>query len=313
MLRSQELFALLACPSCHGTLSQLETLSCPDCGRTFSILDGRPVLLPGTKVSVAKKNDVLEAQARARTATRRGGLRRAADVFRQKTTASIFSDDRKQVELLAERVRLHLGDRRGAVLDVGAAEQYYRRHLESIGPLVSLDIAVYGATDVVGDCHDLPLRSGSLAAVFAIEVLEHLERPWKFFHEAARVLGPGGVLAGVAPQYCPTHGFPNDFFRFTRSGLEAMAAEAGFESVALWPIGGSWSTMLRWYWANHARESAWRKVPFANLVYHAGFQGVAAALDRLDASAGRGSKPSAVEHQDHLGWAFVFARPGASP
>jgi SAM-dependent methyltransferase len=252
---------------------------------------------------------VLDAQARARVAARRTGLRGIADRLREATTASIFADDRHQVALLAERVRAHLGASGGTVLDVGAAEQYYRRLLEPIGPIVSLDIALYGATDVVGDCQRLPIRSEALAAVLAVEVLEHLPRPWVFFQECARVLRPGGVVAGVAPQYCPTHGFPHDYFRFTRDGLSSMARDAGLEPIALWSVGGSWSTLLRWYWANHARESGWRKVRGASLAYHAAFQAFAGALDGLDASAGRGERDSGREHQDHLGWAFVFARP----
>jgi SAM-dependent methyltransferase len=267
------------------------------------------VLLDAGGHGEAKVNLVLEAQARERTDRRRDGLRGVADRLREATTASIFADDRHQVALLAERVREQVGPAPGVVLDVGAAEQYYRRLLEPIGPVVSLDIALYGATDVVGDCQRLPIRSDALAAVFAVEVLEHLPRPWVFFREAARVLRPGGVLAGVAPQYCPTHGFPHDYFRFTREGVESMARDAGLETVALWSIGGSWSTLLRWYWANHARESSLRRVRGVSLAYHAAFQGIAGALDRLDRHAGRGERPLPREHQDHLGWAFVLARP----
>lgn len=41
-----ELLALLACPACHGTLTQHENrLICQNCQRRYPIEDGIPVLL----------------------------------------------------------------------------------------------------------------------------------------------------------------------------------------------------------------------------------------------------------------------------
>jgi hypothetical protein len=84
------------------------------------------------------------------------------------------------------------------------------------------------------------------------------------------------------------------------------------EVLDAWPIGGQWATLLRWYWANHARESSLRRVPGVNLAYHAWFQGLVALSDRLDAREGRGHRASGREHDDHLGWSFVLRRPRAS-
>jgi SAM-dependent methyltransferase len=309
-LQRPDLLPLLRCPACGGDL-HLEAeplLNCAGCHRRFPLADGRPILLANGTPEQPKQNAVIEAQARQRQQEDRKGLRRTVDRFRQATTVDIFADDRQQVPLLVERIAA-LTPERGWVLDAGACEQYYRESLERLGPVIAMDISVYSATDVVGDCHALPFADGSLFAVSAIEVLEHLHRPWRFVEEVARVLRPGGLFFGVAPQYCPTHGFPHDYFRYTRSGLEALARQAGLELCQAWPLGGQWGTLLHWYWANHARESRLRRLPVLNVAYHLWFQASAWLLDRLDARAGHGARPLAQEHNDHVGWSFIARKP----
>jgi SAM-dependent methyltransferase len=266
------------------------------------------VLLLDGAAEAAKENDVVRAQGRAREGQRRPGIRGLADQVRAACTADLFADDRVQVRALVDCLAGTL-PANAPVLDVGACEQYYRSDIERLGPVLALDVAVYGATDVIGDAHALPFRDASLGAVVVIEVLEHLRRPWHFFQEAARTLAPGGVLVGVAPQYCPTHGFPYDFFRYTRGGLTSLAEGEGLAVEQLWPLGGRWGTLLHWYWANHARENPLRRVPGVGVAYHAWFQAVAKALDTLDARDGRGANAPIAEHQDHVGWSFVFRKP----
>ncbi len=306
LARHPDALALLACPHCGGALRP--ELVCEACDARFAQLEGRPILLPqGVSYVPAKQNGVLDAQAAFREQRVRRGVRGAVDRFRQATTTQVFADDRLQVRLLVEAVRARL--RPGSwVVDVGAAEQYYRAELETLGRVLALDISPYAATDVIADCHRLPFQPGSIDAFCAIEVLEHVERPWVFFEQCARALRPGGLFFGVTPQYCPTHGFPYDFFRYTRGGLASLGKTCGLELVEAWPLGGAWGTLLHWYWANHARESPLRKIPVVNLGYHLWFQTVARALDRLDAASGYGREVKAQEHNDHVGWSFVFAK-----
>jgi SAM-dependent methyltransferase len=249
----------------------------------------------------------LASQAASREGRRRPGLRGLADRFRSWTTADAFADDRAQIPLLADRVRPLLPGPR--LLEIGAGEQYYRDVLAPLGDLITMDVSWYGPTDLLGDAHAIPFLDGSLDAICVVEVLEHLARPWVFFQEASRVLRPGGILFGVTPQYCPTHGYPHDYFRYTRGGLDSLASSSGLRLLDAWPLGGSWATLLRWYWANHARESQLRRVPGLNLAHHAWFQSLVALSDRLDHRDHRGSIPSGREHDDHLGWSFVIQRP----
>lgn len=296
--------SIVACPACHGRLVDWR---CDACDRTYAFAEGRPVLLERGDVDVPKVNAAVASQAAAREGRSRGGLGALADKVRAATTAKLYGDDRNLVPGLVDELVGTLPSA-SVVLDVGACEQYYRADLERLGEVVAMDIALYGATDVIGDCHRLPFADASLGAISAIEVLEHLARPGEFFAEAARTLRPGGALFGIAPQYCPTHGFPYDFFRYTRAGLATLADYAGMRLEDAWPTGGSWGTLLHWVWANHARESPLHKVKGVNLAWHAGFQALASTLDRLDARHAHGRTHHPQEHNDHRGWCFIIRR-----
>lgn len=297
-----EIASLLVCPTCHGDLEQLSR--CRSCGRAFGQVAGIPALCVDAETFAPKVNAAMDHHVSVRQRTRRTGLRRIVDRAREATSTTVFGDDRTQVDLLTKQVA-SLAPTPGLLLDVGGGEQPYRTMLERLGRVVTLDVSPYGVTDVIADGHTMPFRDDSLDAISIISVLEHLERPWDFFREAARVLRPGGYLFGVAPQYCPTHGFPHDFFRFTRGGITSLCKHASLGLTDAWPIGGPWGTLLHWYWANEARESPLRRIPAVSLAYHVWFQGLAGLLDRLDARSAHGAMRRPQEHNDHVGWSFI--------
>ncbi len=55
----------------------------------------------------------------------------------------------------------------------------------------------------LGDAHDLPFADASADAVFALEVLEHVEHPFRVFAEMRRVLRPGGYALALVPSDSP--------------------------------------------------------------------------------------------------------------
>jgi SAM-dependent methyltransferase len=100
------------------------------------------------------------------------------------------------------------------------------------GPVVGLDIHPGHCVDLVGDAHFLShfLRSGSFDAVVSGSVLEHLQAPWLFAAEVNRVIKPGGLVYHEAPGAWSAHAQPNDFWRMSADGLQALfGAECGFE------------------------------------------------------------------------------------
>ena len=90
--------------------------------------------------------------------------------------------------------------------------------------------------DVVADAHDL---AGSNAQAFdlrfdayvAVSVYEHLRRPWVAAESVRDVLRPGGLVYVATHQTFPLHGYPHDYFRFSREALAGIFDDAGFVIV----------------------------------------------------------------------------------
>jgi 2-polyprenyl-3-methyl-5-hydroxy-6-metoxy-1,4-benzoquinol methylase len=95
---------------------------------------------------------------------------------------------------------------RGRVLDLAAGSGYTSRRLKELG----FDVTAY---DIYTDQFvpkDIPIKkadlnreldepAGSVDAILALEVIEHLENPKGFLREVARVLRPGGGLVLSTP------------------------------------------------------------------------------------------------------------------
>lgn len=86
--------------------------------------------------------------------------------------------------------------------------------------------------DVVADIHSLPHDwTGRFSGVLCSEVLEHVRRPARGLTELRRVTKPGGWIVVTTLFAFPEHGFPDDYFRFTRNGLAQVLSEAGWTQI----------------------------------------------------------------------------------
>lgn len=88
----------------------------------------------------------------------------------------------------------------GRVLELGSGAGFLA---EVIPGLVRSEVFYRPGIDVVLDGLALPFAAGSLRGVVMTNVLHHLPRPVEFFHEAARCVRPGGVVAMVEPWVTP--------------------------------------------------------------------------------------------------------------
>lgn len=131
-------------------------------------------------------------------------------------------------------------ERPASVLEIGTLRSMSDRstHHQAMFPWVArpdyvmADIQAGQDVDVVADLHALPAEwADRFGAFVASAVFEHLERPWIAAREAARVLVPGGLFVVATHQTFPLHGYPNDFFRFSKEALALILTDAGLEVI----------------------------------------------------------------------------------
>jgi SAM-dependent methyltransferase len=138
------------------------------------------------------------------------------------------------------------GDVGGLVVDVGAGRQPHRDVLEARARrLVAVDIPGDSPTaeiDVWGDATALPLVSGCADTVTCLSAIWYVAEPRAAIAELARVLRPQGRLVLLAHQIRGESPEANDYWRFSRQGLELLAREAGFESVRVVATNGVFAT-----------------------------------------------------------------------
>jgi predicted SAM-dependent methyltransferase len=72
---------------------------------------------------------------------------------------------------------------------------------------------------------------GVYRTVVCAEVLEHVKYPDAALLFCFDVLRPGGKLIITVPFAFPIHNFPDDYWRYTPSGLRLLLTEAGFVDI----------------------------------------------------------------------------------
>lgn len=121
------------------------------------------------------------------------------------------------------------------VVDVGAGENPpYRECCPRGWEYVDVDI---DAGDVHADGSVLPFRVGSFDVAVSNAVLEHLPDPAASLAEIARVVRPGGLLILATHGVYPYHPCPDDYTRWTRSGLARTVGQS-FDVESVEPLGG---------------------------------------------------------------------------
>lgn len=86
------------------------------------------------------------------------------------------------------------------VLELGGGAGYLA---DFIPGLISSDVRPTPAAKLLLDAQALPFGDGALGAIVMTNVVHHLPSAAAFFHEAARVVRPGGVIAVIEPWVTP--------------------------------------------------------------------------------------------------------------
>lgn len=130
----------------------------------------------------------------------------------------------------------------GLVADIGSGPDRISEEF------INLDIFPFPGVDVVGSAERLPFMDNTFDGVSSESVLEHVADPKGMAREMMRILKPGGYLYASTPFIHPFHASPDDFNRFTKSGLKELFT--GLEVVELGVRSGPWSAFLIFlaYW-----------------------------------------------------------------
>merc|ERR1711879_545618 len=70
-----------------------------------------------------------------------------------------------------------------------------------------------------------------------MQVFEHIRRPHVAMEQLFRLLAPGGYVTWGAPLFSEVHGSPDDYFRYTPHGANALAVDAGFRVELMYAPG----------------------------------------------------------------------------
>jgi SAM-dependent methyltransferase len=95
--------------------------------------------------------------------------------------------------------------------------------------MVNVDLVPTPAAAVLADTLALPFMAGSFSLVVSQETVEHVADPFRAVREMARVLAPGGTLYLQAPFVIGYHPGPEDYWRFSRTGMRRLLEQAGLE------------------------------------------------------------------------------------
>ena len=122
------------------------------------------------------------------------------------------------------------------IADLGCGTKRYKQSV------VCIDGVGYPNVHIVADLERLPLRDESFDGMISIAVLEHTLRPQDHVREMMRVLRPGGRVLCYIPFIQGFHASPQDYQRYTVSGIRELFRE--FEIIQVCPGGGPTSGML---------------------------------------------------------------------
>ena len=102
-------------------------------------------------------------------------------------------------------------------------EPYVKKYIGadlSINQLAEIKFNTEGKIDLQSDYADV---------VLSTQVLEHVENPEHYLNECFRILKNNGLLILSTHGYWIYHPTPNDYWRWTSSGLKKILMKAGFE------------------------------------------------------------------------------------
>lgn len=224
---------ILCCPFCHNGFDQSKNgLLCVTHG-LFEIDESlRPLLI---EKGVFEKNEDQHGS----------GINWLKSFFKQfpKIYYSIWHVFCPVMMLVnGPRMVLEYIKRDGLVADIGSGPERLGKEF------INVDVFPFPEVDVVADATRLPFKNNSLDGAVSESLFEHVPDASLVAREMVRVVKPGGYIYVSAPFIHPYHASPDDFNRWTISGLKHMFPD--LEIIKAGVRSGPWSALLMFmaYW-----------------------------------------------------------------
>ena len=132
------------------------------------------------------------------------------------------------------------GSLEGPVLEVGSRDYGNTQDFRALfkgADYVGIDMQAGKGVDLVLDLTDdfesLDRRLGGrrFGTIICMSVLEHCRDPFRMARNIEALLAEGGNLVIGAPFVWELHGFPDDYWRFTPSGIRVLFPGLDFSAV----------------------------------------------------------------------------------
>ncbi len=122
----------------------------------------------------------------------------------------------------------NIGDGQRA-LNIGSGESDLHSRV------INVDVGPSEHTDCLGDAMALPFERSSFQLVLSQETMEHVADPFQAVREMGRLLKVDGVLYLQVPFVLGYHPDPEDYWRFTHSGVRRLIEQAGLSCERVEP------------------------------------------------------------------------------
>ncbi len=125
----------------------------------------------------------------------------------------------------------------GRVLDFGCGGAPYRTLFTGCDAYCGADISPGPGADIlIRKDGTLDEPDAAFDAILSSQVLEHVAQPERYLQECRRVLKPGGQMLLSTHGMFVEHGCPNDYTRWTGTGLQGLLEACGFRVNKVYKI-----------------------------------------------------------------------------
>ena len=244
--KAKDIYALLRCPGCHGSLNtQGNKLRCADprCragGAGFVNAASQPVLVDFSR-SLFDEPEFTDGhipEIGNHTTSTFGMLR-------MKLREGLFGTNEMAKAKCDELVARLRGRPNPVVLVVGGGtvgSGIQALYEQSDVRVVSTDVFPSAVTTLIADAHHLPFKDGSFDAIWIQAVLEHVLEPEVVVGELHRVLKIDGLVYADTPFMQQVHAGAYDFQRFSPSAHRWLFRR--FSEIEAGAVGGAGVSLL---------------------------------------------------------------------